>query len=56
MIESEQPTLGPPDRSMVSYAQYLMEKYPAGDSVDPTTQVPARKINWRINGKSMENQ
>ena len=42
VIESEQPTLGAPDRSMISYAQYIMEKYPAGEAVDQTTQARKR--------------
>merc|ERR1719218_206883 len=32
---------------MVSYAQYLMEKYPAGDSVDPTTQAENRDLQTK---------
>jgi hypothetical protein len=47
VIESEQPTLGAPDRSMISYAQYIMEKYPAGEAVDQTTQAENRELQTK---------
>merc|ERR1719473_1826747 len=38
VLQSEQPTLDPPDGSMMSYAQYVQDKFPATEAVDQQTQ------------------
>jgi len=48
LLESEQPTLEPPDRSMISYTQYNKQKYPT-DNVDEKTK--AENLELQIKQK-----
>lgn len=47
VIESEQPTLDPPDKSMISYTQYIRQKFPADESVDMTTQAENSELQTK---------
>lgn len=49
-LRSEAPTLDPPDESLISYAEYLREKYPIDPGVEETTAEENRKTLAKLCG------